>query len=257
MRACTTLAVLLALLLSAPLGRADVTLFAAASLTDVGAALVDAWSRQPDGGPVTTAFAASSTLARQIDAGAPADLFISADARWMRWLEARGAIVETTGEVRIGNGLVIIAPADETRIADAFDAALLAAQLPPGERIAVGDPDHVPAGRYARAALEQLGLWSALAPRLARADNVRAALALVARGEAPLGIVYATDAAISERVRVVARLPAASHPEITYPLGIVPARARPEVNAFADFLRSRQAAPIWSRYGFEVRAQDD
>jgi molybdate transport system substrate-binding protein len=252
MRVLKHLCVLLALMSVAAGSRGDLTLFAAASLADVGGALSEAWSREPGAMAVTSAFAATSTLARQIDAGAPADLFISADTAWMTWLEERGAVLPHAGDLRIGNALVVIAPTGDPRIANAIELSTLAAQLAPGERIAVGDPDHVPAGRYARASLQALGLWATLEPRLARADNVRAALALVARGEAPLGIVYATDASISDQVRVVARMPAESHAPIQYPIGIVAGRDRPEVRAFADFLCSDRAAPIWSRYGFEV-----
>ncbi|MEE4383985.1 MAG: molybdate ABC transporter substrate-binding protein [Pseudomonadales bacterium] len=229
---------------------AGLTVFAAASLTDALGALARRWEAEGHA-PLRLSFAASSTLARQLEAGAPADLFFSANRRWSEYLLAEGLLVEDSLRTPIANALVVVAPAD--RLPARRDAALLddlAAALGPDDRIAVGDPEHVPAGLYARQALETLGQWEALAPRLARADNVRAALALVARGEAPLGIVYATDAAISERVRVVAAIPPEHHDPVVYPVAVVAGRDGPEVRALLQFLTGTGAAPVWARYGF-------
>jgi molybdate transport system substrate-binding protein len=226
------------------------TVFAAASLTDAVGALARRWEAEGHA-PPRLSFAASSTLARQIEAGAPADLFFSANRRWSEHLLAEGLLVENSLRTPIANALVVVAPAD--RLPARRDEALLddlAASLGPEGRLAVGDPEHVPAGLYARQALETLGHWETLAPRLARADNVRAALALVARGEVPLGIVYATDARISERVRVVAAIPPEHHAPVVYPIAVVAGRDGPEVRALLEFLSGTGAAPVWARYGF-------
>jgi molybdate transport system substrate-binding protein len=226
------------------------TVFAAASLTDALGALARRWEAEGHA-PLRLSFAASSTLARQLEAGAPADLFFSANLRWSEHLLAEGLLVEDSLRTPIANALVVVAPVD--RLPAHRDEALLddlAAALGPEGRLAVGDPDHVPAGLYARQALETLEQWATLAPRLARADNVRAALALVARGEAPLGIVYATDAAISERVRVVAAIPPEHHAPVVYPVAVVAGRDGPEVRTLLEFLSGTGAAPVWARYGF-------
>jgi molybdate transport system substrate-binding protein len=230
-----------------------VTVFAAASLTDATTAVGEAWVAA-GGEPPRFSFAASSTLARQIEAGAPADIYAAADRRWMDYLAARGLIAGDTRESPIGNRLVLVATADAAVGDVAIDADLdLAAMLGEGGRLAVGDPDHVPAGRYARAALESLGLWAELAPRLARADDVRAALALVARGEAPLGIVYATDAAVSDDVAVVGTFAPSSHPPITYPFALVAGAEGEAARALFAFMTGDAARAIYARFGFEVR----
>lgn len=203
-----------------------------------------------------TAFAASSTLARQIDAGAPADVFLSANREWMQYLEQRGRVIPQPLDPVVGNALVVIAPGTDGRIPERIDPGALPAALPEDERLAVGDPTHVPAGRYARQALEALGIWPDLDPRLARTDNVRGALALVARGEAPLGIVYATDARISSRVRVVAIFPPESHPPIVYPAGRVASGNQAAARAFIDWLSTPAAGAIWRRHGFRLAGGD-
>jgi molybdate transport system substrate-binding protein len=240
-----TRALLFLLLLVAPPLRAELTVLAAASLTDVGDALVEAWHAR-GGERVRVAYAASSTLARQIEAGAPADLFLSADVDWTDYLVARG-LVDAAPAPLATNALVIVAPARDARGPLAPEA--LADALPARDRLAVGDPAHVPAGRYARQALEHLGLWNALAPRLARADDVRSALALVARGEAPLGIVYATDAPVAD-VRVVGRFPDGSHDPIVYPMAVVRGGDGPGARALAAFLAGPETDAIWRRFGF-------
>ncbi|MBS0255969.1 MAG: molybdate ABC transporter substrate-binding protein [Proteobacteria bacterium] len=221
---------------------------AAASLADALGALADGWAARGHPRPVL-AFAASSALARQIEAGAPADLFISADQQWMDEVAARHLIQPASRAPFAGNRLVLIAhtgSAVRLRPAPGFP---LAAALG-GGRLALADPDAVPAGIYARQALTSLGVWPMVAGRLARAENVRAALALVARGAAPLGMVYATDAQAEPRVRVVAVLPAASHPPIVYPLARLSASTSPEAEPFRRFLLSPEARVILRRFGF-------
>jgi len=225
--------------------------FGAASLTDALGEIDGAFTRAT-GIPVKASFAASSVLAKQIEAGAPADMFFSADREWMDYLAERHLLKEGTRRDVLGNALVLIAPADSAvklKIAPGFD---LPGALG-GGRLATGDPDSVPAGIYARAALTQLGVWPRVSEHLARAENVRAALEYVARGEAPLGIVYRTDAQAEKRVRVVDTFPAGSHPPITYPFALT-ARASIGSERLADFLSSATAREIFVRHGFDVLA---
>ena len=221
--------------------------FAAASLTNVLGELASTWEKS-SGVAVKLSFAASSVLARQIEAGSNADVFISADQEWMDYLQSRNLIAQPTRVNLVGNRLVLIAPADsriKIKIKPGFDLAGALA----GGRLSTGDPDTVPVGRYARSALTSLGVWDQVADRLVRADNVRSAMNFVARGEAPLGIVYATDAQIDAKVRVVATFPDNSHAPITYPAAAT-ASAGPDAAGFLAFLRSKQAAPLWKKYGF-------
>jgi len=242
--------VLLVCCSAAPARTEAVTVFAAVSLQDALRALGEAWGARGRPAP-RFAFAASSALARQIEQGAPADLFLSADEAWMDYLAERGLLAGEGRTSRLANRLVLIAPADAARSVPLTRSTDLAALLGPRDRLATGDPAHVPVGRYARAALEWLGQWPALEPRLARADNVRAALLLVARGEAALGIVYASDALAEARVRVVGTFPAESHPPIRYPFALT-ARAQDRAAAMAllAFLSGPEAAPTWLRFGF-------
>lgn len=198
--------------------------------------------------PVRASYASSSVIAKQIEAGAPADAFISADQEWMDYLDKHGLLKPGSRRDVLANALVLIAPADsgvQLKIAPHF---ALAATLGDG-RLATGDPDSVPAGDYARAALTKLGVWQSVAPRLVRAENVRAALAYVARGEAALGIVYRTDALAEKRIRIVDTFPADTHPPITYPAAAT-ATARPETAQYLKFLVSDEARAIFARYGF-------
>ena len=228
------------------------TVFAAASLTDAVRALSEAWRARSNPAP-RLSFAASSTLARQIEQGAPADLFMSADEPWMDYLQQRDLIAPGTRSSPLGNSLVLVAPADRARPVDLSRGTDLAALLGPSGRIATGDPAHVPVGRYAQAALEWMGQWQALAPRLARADNVRSALLLVERGEAPYGIVYGTDAAASRAVRVVGTFPAGSHPPVTYPFALTRRAADdPRARGLLAFLAGPEAEPAWTRFGFAI-----
>lgn len=233
------------------------TVFAAASLQDALRNLEPAWrAAAPGNPPVRFSFAASSALARQIEQGAPADLFLSADEPWMDYLAERKLIVPETRSSPLGNALVLIAPATATRAPLTLTRDTdLAALLGPQGRLATGDPAHVPVGLYAKAALEWMGQWQAVAPRIARAENVRAALLLVERGEAPLGIVYATDAQASAGVRVVGTFPAASHPPVSYPFAVTRRAAdNPQARALLRFLAGPAAAPAWQRAGFSLQA---
>lgn len=251
MRAALTILAALVALGGAAAARAEsappVTVFAAASLTDVLQEIGQAFTART-GVPVRFSFAASSALARQVEAGARADLFLSADQEWMDYLQARGLIRGESRRDLIGNRLVLIAPADSPLQLRLATGAALPQALGRG-RLATGDPDTVPVGRYARAALTSLGLWDGVAPRLVRADNVRSALAFVARGEAPLGIVYATDARLELRVRVVDVFPADSHPSITYPAALT-ARSVADARRLLEFLSGAEAAAAFARHGF-------
>lgn len=228
------------------------TVFAAASLTDALRALGQEWRSRGNPAP-RFSFAASSALARQIEQGAPADLFMSADEAWATYLQERHLLAPGTRMSPIGNALVLIAPVNTARPLALAQGTDLAALLGPGGRIATGDPAHVPAGRYAQTALAWMGQWPSLAPRLARAENVRAALLLVERGEAPLGIVYATDAATSAGVRVIGTFPPESHAPITYPFALTRrAEAKPQARALLAFLAGAEAAPVWQGFGFTL-----
>ena len=233
----------------------QVTIFAAASTTNAVTDVANAFEQGSEI-KVTPVFAASSTLAKQIAHGAPADLFLSASLDWMDYLEARAALESGSRRDLLGNDLVLVVPRDSALSLSIAPGFALAEAL--GERrLAIGDPAHVPAGLYAKAALVTLGVWQAVEPRIAAAANVRAALALVERRAAVAGIVYATDAAISRRVRVAATFPQDSHPPIVYPLGITAGRDGPAVRAFAAFLHGEEAAAIFRGHGFRVPGPTD
>jgi molybdate transport system substrate-binding protein len=226
----------------------EVLVFGAASLQDALNAVIEEFEAQ-GGGEVSASYASSSTLARQIEQGAPVDIYISANPQWMDYLEERGLIREGSRADLLGNGLVLVAPLNSgttVEIAPWFD--LLGAL--DGGLLAMGDPDHVPAGIYGRAALESLGVWDAVAQHVARADNVRAALALVARGEAPLGVVYSSDAAADDKVKVIDDFPQESFPEIVYPIAVIADSEHAEAAALVDLLQSEPAAAIFERFGF-------
>jgi molybdate transport system substrate-binding protein len=247
-----TAATLLATLLALPLAaqepqRPQLLVFAAASLTNVLGDLSKGFERR-GGVPVKLSFASSSVLARQVEAGGKADVFISADQQWMDYLQQRNLIEKPSRRNLVGNRLVLIAPADsrvELKIAPGFP---LAAALG-GGRLSTGDPDTVPVGRYARSALVTLGLWDEIQDRLVRADNVRSAMMFVARGESPLGIVYTTDALVDPKVRIVDTFPENTHAPITYP-GATIKGARAEAIAYLDYLASPQVSDTWRRFGF-------
>lgn len=228
------------------------TVFAAASLTDV----LQQIARDAGlAGRVKFSFAASSTLARQIEQGAPADLFISADQAWMDYAQQRGLIDPATRRVMAGNRLALIEhgtpeSTEPPQTAAAVRAALQAMLRQPGARIVTGDPSNVPVGEYAQQALTTLGLWSTVEPRLARAENVRAALLLVERGEAAGGIVYRSDARLSRQVRTVALFPANSHTPVAYPAALLP-HASATARQFYAALFGPQAAAALRAAGFE------
>ena len=226
------------------------TVLAAASLQEALTEAADRWSERRHPRPVL-AFAATSALARQIAAGAPADLFIAADKEWMDDLARRGLLAPGTRANLAGNSLVLIRPAatsaDPVLTPAGLARALSAAPL------AMADPDSVPAGRYGRAALTKLGIWAQLVPKVVRAENVRAALALVARGAAGYGIVYDTDARTERAVRIVYRFPPGSHPQITYPIARIKASTNADGEGFRRFLLSRDGQAIFARYGFQPR----
>lgn len=218
---------------------------AAASLQESLNAAADTWARLGHKRPILS-FAASSVLARQVAAGAAADLFVSADEAWMDDVERRELIVAGSRANLVGNRLVVVQP---VRAAPAA-ANIPLGRLLAGGRVALADPASVPAGRYAQASLTRLGLWGGVATRVVRGENVRAALALVERGAAEWGVVYATDARASTRVRAVRMLPANSHPPIRYPLARLRTSTSPEAEGFRRFLLSAAGKAIFARYGF-------
>jgi molybdate transport system substrate-binding protein len=226
----------------------SLTAFAAASMKN---ALddIDAAYTAKTGVKIVASYAASSALAKQIEQGAPADIFMSADTDWMDYAVNRKAIDAPSRVNLLGNSIVLIAPKDsridKVVIGQGFDLAKLAGN----GKIATGDVNAVPVGRYARAALEKLGAWQAAEPKFAMAESVRAALTLVARGEAALGIVYSTDAKVEPGVKIVGTFPADSHPPIIYPVAAT-ATAKPEAASYLGFLRSSAAKAIFEKYGF-------
>jgi molybdate transport system substrate-binding protein len=217
------------------------------ALDDVNAAFTKA-----TGVKVTTSYEASSTLAKQIEQGAPADVFISADLRWMDYASEHKLIQPDTRVNLLGNKLVLIAPKDSkldhVTIGQGFDIAKLAGD----GRIAVADVKAVPAGLYAKAALEKLGAWQAAEPKLAMAENVRATLAFVARGETPIGIVYETDAKVEPKVKIVGVFPDGSHPAVTYPVAAAATSKNAATPRYLAFLRTKDAKAIFEKYGFSV-----
>jgi len=225
-----------------------IVMFAAASmknaLDDVNAAYA-----KNSGVKVISIYAASSALAKQIEGGAPADLFVSADLEWMDYLDQKKLIKDNTRVSLLGNRLVLIAPKDSklgsVTMSQGFDLAKLAGD----GKIVTGDVRAVPVGKYAKAALKKLGAWQAAEKKFAMAENVRAALALVVRGEAVLGIVYETDAKVEPGVKIIGTFPADSHPAIIYPVALT-ANAKPEAAAYLSFMRSGNAKAIFEKYGF-------
>ena len=228
------------------LAQEKVTVFAAASMKN---ALDNA--NKAFGKPVTVSYAASSALAKQIEAGAPADIFISADIDWMNYLSERKLVKQDNRFNWLGNRIVLVAPSDNARPVDIRPGFDLAGLLS-GGRLAMGAPASVPAGKYGKAALEKLGVWPAVEKSIAGAESVRAALAFVSRGEAPYGIVYRTDAAADPGVTVVGTFPEDSHPPIIYPIAILANAKSAETSAYLDFLKSAEAAPFFEKEGFTI-----
>lgn len=227
-----------------------VTVFAAASLKNALDAVNAEWQKEA-GKETTVSYAASSALAKQIEAGAPADVFISADLAWMDYVAEKNLIKDDTRSNLLGNHIVLVtgkqdaAPVD---IKHGFDLKGLLG----GEKLAMGAVDSVPAGKYGKAALEKLGVWSSVEKNVAGAENVRAALLLVSRGEAPYGIVYKTDAGADKDVTVVGTFPEDSHPPIVYPIAITAESKNPDAAAYVEFVKSAEAAALFEPQGFTV-----
>ncbi|MFZ2870896.1 molybdate ABC transporter substrate-binding protein [Zavarzinia sp.] len=242
---------LVAPLVPARAEEAPVLVFAAASLKESLTGIATAFEKET-GQKVQISFAASGPLAKQIEAGAPADLFVSADLKWMTYVSDKGLTVKETEKPLLGNTLVLVAPADSDKapvtLAPGFD---LAGLLGDGH-LAIGEMTTVPAGTYGKAALEKLGLFDGVKDKLAQAESVRAALTLVARGEAPLGIVYATDAVADPKVKVLATFPEGSYPAIVYPVAILKGSTNPAAVRFLAYLQSAPAAATFAGAGFSV-----
>jgi molybdate transport system substrate-binding protein len=229
---------------------ADVRVLAAASLKEALDEQVQQFAART-GNKVVVSYGASNALARQIDAGAPADVFVSADLEWMDYLDQRHRLAPGTRGVLLRNTLVLIAPKTSRVMLDIVPGVALAAALGNG-KLAMANPASVPAGKYGKAALETLGVWPSVERQVARAENVRAALVLVARGEAPLGIVYRTDALAEPAVKIVGTFPAGSHPPVVYPAAVIAASRTPVAATLLAALRSPSARPVWEKHGFGV-----
>jgi molybdate transport system substrate-binding protein len=244
------LAILLAAAAPAAAASRDVLVFAAASLKNALDDVTSQYQRET-GKHVNVSYAASSALAKQLEAAAPADIFISADLDWMDYLAQKNLIKPESRKSLLGNALVLVGPKDSAAaltIAPGFPLAELLA----GGKLAMADTNAVPAGKYGKAALEKLGVWTAVEHSIAQAENVRAALLLVARKEAPLGIVYRSDAAAEPDVKVLGTFPEDSHPPVVYPIALVAASTNPDVAAFLAYIESAKTRPLFERQGFTV-----
>jgi molybdate transport system substrate-binding protein len=228
-----------------------VVIFAAASLKNALDEIATTWSKDTGKPAPKISYAASSALAKQIEQAAPADLFISADLDWMDYLAGKNLLRADTRFNLLGNKIVLIAPKESKLTTVPLTGADLTKALA-GGRLSMANVDAVPVGKYGKAALEKLGAWNAVKDHLAQAENVRAALLLVARGEAPLGIVYSTDAAAEPNVRIVASFPEDSHPPIIYPAALTKDSKNADAKAFLDFLRSAKARTAFEKQGFTV-----
>jgi molybdate transport system substrate-binding protein len=250
MTAQAGLAVLLLGLAALPASAADLLVFAAASLKDALDDANAAYAKQA-GGAVKVSYAASPALAKQIEQGAPADLFISADLDWMNYVQEKNGIKTDTRSNWLGNRIVLVAPANQAT-AVAVQPNFPLAKLLGGGKLSMADTSAVPAGKYGKAALEALHVWDQVKDQIAQAENVRAALLLVARGEAPYGIVYQTDAASEPKVKVVGTFPANTHPPIVYPIAITAMSKNPDAAKYLAWLKSPAAAPFFEKQGFQV-----
>jgi molybdate transport system substrate-binding protein len=248
-----TIAALAVAGLSLPARAADTVVFAAASLKnalDAAAALY----QEKTGKTVTANYAASSALAKQIEEKAPADIFFSADLAWMDYLEEQNLIKNDSRVTLLGNTIVLVAPKDSAAALTLEPGVKLADALGADGKLAMANVDSVPAGKYGKAALEKLGLWAPVEGKVVQADNVRAALAFVAAGEAPLGIVYQTDANADDKVKVVAAFPEDSHEPILYPVALTASSTNPDAAEFLEFLKSEAARPAFEKQGFRIVA---
>ena len=226
----------------------EITVAAAASLSDALAEAGRVFQSQT-GDTVRFSFAASSTLAKQIESGAPVSLFISADEDWMDYVDTRKLLIAGSRQDLLGNRLVLVEPADKSAQVDIVAGFPLATLLGSG-KLAMGEPGSVPAGKYGKEALTNLGVWDSVSAKVVAADSVRSALAFVQSGEAPFGIVYTTDAASSKQVRVAGTFPLSSHKRITYPVALIKDQDSPEARAFLKFIESPEARAIFTKYGF-------
>jgi molybdate transport system substrate-binding protein len=228
----------------------NMVVFAAASLKNALDAVNAQWQKET-GRKAVISYAASSALAKQMEQGAPAQMFISADLDWMDYVEKKGLIRSETRSNLLGNRIVLIAPKEKAPVVDIKPGFDLAKVLG-GGRLAVANVDAIPAGKYGKAALEKLGAWAGMADRIAQAENVRAALLLVSRGEAPAGIVYQTDAAADRNVRIIGTFPEDTHPPIIYPVALTADAKHPDAAAFLAHVRSDKAKPLFEAQGFTV-----
>ena len=242
----------LALGLSALTARADdVVVFAAASLTNALNEIGESFTVKT-GHAIKPSYAASSALAKQVEQGAPAQVFASADLKWVDYLTEKKLVNPDTRFNLLGNTLVLVAPADSKVGHIDLSAKTDIAALAGSGRIATGNPDSVPVGLYFKQAMERAGQWAAVAPKVAAADSVRAALAFVERGEVPVGVVYATDAAISKKVKVVGTFPDTMHDPIVYPFALIAGNETAAAKAFLDFIRTNESKGVFAKYGFKV-----
>src|SRR5471032_1292466 len=230
---------------------AGLVIFAAASLKNALDEIAAAWAKETGKTAPKISYAASSALAKQMEQGAPADLFLSADLDWMDYVEKKDLIRKETRVSLLGNKIVLIAPKDSKATLDVKQGFDLAKALA-GGKLAMGNVDSVPAGKYGKAALEKLGAWDGVKDKVAQADNVRAALLLVSRGEAALGIVYSTDAAAEPNVKIVGIFPENSHPPIIYPAAVIKDAKSADAKPFLDYLKSAKARPAFEKQGFAV-----
>lgn len=226
-----------------------VTVFAAASLTNALDDIAAQYKKEKQG-YIVASYASSSTLARQIEQGAPADIFISADQQWMNYVSDKQLIAENTRHTLLGNQLVLIAPKESKLEKIDINKETKWKSLLADGRLAVGDPDHVPVGIYAKESLQYLKAWDMVNPLMARTNNVRSGMALVERAEVPLGIVYGSDAVASKKVKVVGVFPPESHKPVEYPIVIIKGHEKQAVRDFYDYLKTPEAAEIFKRYGF-------
>lgn len=228
---------------------ADVTVFAAASTTDAVNEIIAEFEAET-GKEITASFASSGTLAKQIDNSAPADIFISANVKWMDWLIEKNKIEKDTAGPLLANRLALIAPSASPVSPEELTNEKAVEFISSAERVAIGDPAHVPAGMYAKKTMENLGVWGKVEKTAARMQNVRLALAMVEKNAVPLGIVYSSDAAQSSMIKVIGLFSEDLHGAIRYPAGIVKERATEDVKAFFEYLKSDTSAAIFKKYGF-------
>lgn len=231
--------------------QSDVVVFAAASLKDALDGVAAQWTKET-GKRAAISYAASSALARQIEQGAPAQVFISADLDWMDYVADKNLIKPASRTNLLGNRIVLVAPKNASVSTIKIEPNFALASALGGGRLAVGDVNAVPAGKYGKAALEKLGVWNSVQDKVAQAENVRATLLLVSRGEAPLGIVYQTDAIADPNVKIVGTFPEDAHPPIIYPVALIASTNSPDTDAFLAYLKSAKARPLFAAQGFAV-----